>query len=264
MARPHIDTAPSAPWAWAGVGLLAGAVASLVVSAPAAWLASRVDASTNGQVQLLDPRGTVWNGSAQLVLTGGRGSRDAAALPTRVQWSMRPSATGVRMQVSSPCCTPQPLALALRPGFGSFRVDVADGESHWPAALLSGLGTPWNTLQLEGEMQLRTRQLSVQWAQGRSAVAGTAELVAVELASRLATVRPMGSYRVTLAGGAVPAVQLATTSGPLLLSGSGQWVGSRLRFSGEASAAPEREDALANLLNIIGRRNGARSIITIG
>jgi general secretion pathway protein N len=37
-----------------------------------------------------------------------------------------------------------------------------------------------------------------------------------------------------------------------------------LHFSGSASAAPDREAALANLLNIIGRRSGARSIITIG
>jgi general secretion pathway protein N len=74
----------------------------------------------------------------------------------------------------------------------------------------------------------------------------------------------MGSYRITLLGGQTPAVQLDTLEGSLQLSGSGQWVGSRLRFSGTASAAPEREDALANLLNIIGRRSGARSIITIG
>ena len=50
----------------------------------------------------------------------------------------------------------------------------------------------------------------------------------------------------------------------VLLSGNGQWVGKRLRFTGEASAAPGREAALANLLNIIGRRSGARSIITVG
>ena len=57
---------------------------------------------------------------------------------------------------------------------------------------------------------------------------------------------------------------LQTLQGDLQLSGSGQWVGQRLRFSGEASAAPEREGALSNLLNIIGRRNGARSLITLG
>jgi general secretion pathway protein N len=41
-------------------------------------------------------------------------------------------------------------------------------------------------------------------------------------------------------------------------------VGQRLRFTGEASAAPEREAQLSNLLNIIGRRSGARSLISLG
>jgi general secretion pathway protein N len=74
----------------------------------------------------------------------------------------------------------------------------------------------------------------------------------------------MGSYRISILGGATPALQLDTLEGALQLSGSGQWVGSRLRFSGTASAAPDREAALSSLLNIIGRRSGARSVITIG
>jgi general secretion pathway protein N len=74
----------------------------------------------------------------------------------------------------------------------------------------------------------------------------------------------MGSYRLAFTGGATPALQLDTLDGALQLQGQGHWVGSRLRFTGEASAAPDREAALSNLLNIIGRRNGARSVITIG
>ena len=50
----------------------------------------------------------------------------------------------------------------------------------------------------------------------------------------------------------------------LQLSGSGQWVGDKLRFEGSASAEPQYQDALSNLLNIVGRRNGARSIIQVG
>ena len=84
------------------------------------------------------------------------------------------------------------------------------------------------------------------------------------MSSRLSTLRPMGSYRLLLSGGEVPTLALSTLDGALQLSGTGQWVGQRLRFAGEASAAPEREAALANLLNIIGRRSGARSIITVG
>ena len=74
----------------------------------------------------------------------------------------------------------------------------------------------------------------------------------------------MGSYRITIMGGGSPTLQLQTLEGALQLSGSGQWVGSRLRFSGVATAVPDREAALSNLLNIIGRRSGARSIITLG
>lgn len=264
MARKQLAPVPAAPWRWAGGGVLAGLALALVLFVPAQWLATRVGAATDGQVLLQDARGTVWNGSARLVLTGGPGSSDAAALPSRVQWRLRPALVGVHVVLSTDCCTPQPLELDWRIGWNSRSLRVADGHSQWPASLLVGLGTPWNTMQPEGELSLRTESLQLQWAQGRLSVAGRAELTAGRMASRLTTLRPMGSYRLVLAGGEVPTLQLSTLDGPLLLSGTGQWVASRLRFSGEASAAPEREAALANLLNIIGRRDGARSIITLG
>jgi general secretion pathway protein N len=119
-------------------------------------------------------------------------------------------------------------------------------------------------LQFDGDLLLMTHELSVEWVQGRLAIAGRAELTAQRVSSRLSTLRPMGSYRITVLGGTPPTLQLETLEGSLQLSGSGQWVGSRMHFSGAASAAPEHEGALSNLLNIIGRRSGARSIITIG
>ena len=198
------------------------------------------------------------------MFTAGPGSSDAAALPGRLAWQLRPRWDGLWVQLQAPCCTPQPLTLRAHARLGGFGFVVTDGESQWPASLASGLGTPWNTLQFDGDLQLSTRGLSVEWAAGRPVVAGRAELVAQRLSSRLSTLRPMGSYRITLQGGSPTTLQVQTLEGSLQLSGSGQWVGSRLRFRGEASAAPEREAALANLLNIIGRRNGPRSIITIG
>jgi general secretion pathway protein N len=89
-------------------------------------------------------------------------------------------------------------------------------------------------------------------------VAGRAELLATDLSSRLSTLKPMGSYRITLVGGNTATLEVTTIEGSLQLAGTGRWVGSRLRFEGTASAAPEREAALANLLNIIGRRTGPR------
>ena len=88
------------------------------------------------------------------------------------------------------------------------------------------------------------------------------------MSSRLTTLDTLGSYRVTLTGGAgensATLLSLTTTDGPLQLIGSGTWGPGGVKFRGEARSAAVDEAALSNLLNIIGRRDGARSIISIG
>jgi general secretion pathway protein N len=264
VARSTRDPWPTVPWAWAFAGLLSGLLLALVLFAPARWLASGVKQASAGHLLLDDPRGTVWNGSARLLLTGGAGSNDATVLPGRFGWRIRPAWSGISAELEAACCTPRPLQLRASLGWGGGKLLVGDQRSGWPASMLAGLGTPWNTLQIEGELQLSTQGVSVEWIEGRLVIGGRAELTALRVSSRLSTLRPMGSYRITVNGGSTSTLQLATLEGALQLAGSGQWVGSRLRFTGSASAEPEREAALSNLLNIIGRRSGARSIITIG
>ncbi len=260
---------PAGRW-WAVVGALLGIVVTLVFQAPAAWLAAALQTATDGKVALIDPRGTVWTGSGRLRLSGGEGSQASAALPTRLDWRARPSWSGLDLELVSACCTTAPVAVAVRPHWGGLQALIAPQTANatppirLPAALLQGLGSPWNTLEFDGSLSLSFQGLSVEWTQGRLAVAGRAELIASGMSSRLSTLKPMGSYRITISGGDTTHLELSTLEGSLQLSGSGQWVGSRLRFSGEASATPEREAALSNLLNIIGRRNGARSIISVG
>lgn len=262
--RPTPTSHTGSPWSWAAGGLVIGALVATLLFAPASWLAWLIELRTGGHVVLAQARGTVWNGSAQLVLAGGSGSHEAVALPGRLSWQLRPGWRALAARIEAPCCTPQPVQLRISPRWGGVQLALADGQSQWPAALLAGLGAPWNTVQAEGTLALSTQALSVEWIEGRLALAGRAELQAQRMASRLSTLRPMGSYRITVTGGAAPTLQLETLEGALQLSGTGEWVGSRLHFNGVATAAPGREEALANLLNIIGRRSGARSIISIG
>lgn len=264
MARISPPSSIRTPWYWALVGATLGILLAAIVFAPARWLATALEQATDGRVILAEPRGSVWTGSAQLVLSGGSGSRDAAALPQRLAWRIRPATYGISAGIQALCCMAQPWQLQARPRWGGVQLGLSDATSQWPATLLAGLGTPWNTLQPEGQLTLTTQGLSANWNAGRMEFVGRIQLDAVGVSSRLSTLRPIGSYRVTVLGGPTPSLQLATLEGSLQLTGSGQWVGARLRFEGAASAEPDRVDALSNLLNIIGRRDGARAIIKVG
>ncbi|QIM54381.1 type II secretion system protein N [Hydrogenophaga crocea] len=247
-----------------------GALLALLLFAPARWLADAVTRASGGQVQLVNASGTVWTGRADLLFTGGEGSRSTSALPEGLAWRLRPAWHGgpaLALGLRAPCCTPQPVQLHLRPGIGETRLDIAPFQGRLPAGLLAGLGTPWNTLRLEGTIALQSQGLGLSLVSGRAQLYGGLDIDALDLASRLSSIRPLGSYRAQLradADGHTARLELQTLSGALLLQGQGEWVGGRLRFAGDAQAAPGSELALTNLLNIVGRRDGPRSVITIG
>ena len=265
------DKSRNAGVRWAVAGAVVGVLLALIVFAPAAWLASAVASATRERLVLADARGTVWSGSAVVVLTGGEGSRDASSLPGRLGWTLRPQGLGLELQLQHACCLNGVVAVQVSPGLGRNTytlVPPAGWVGQWPTAFLGGLGTPWNTMELTGSVRLASTGLRIESVQGRWVVDGKADLDVVGVASRLATLESLGSYRMSLSGDAanpgISQLLLTTQEGALQLSGTGTLGPAGMRFRGEARASTAEEAALSNLLNIIGRRDGARSVISIG
>ena len=272
---------------WSVAGVVAGLLVGTALAAPASWLADALGEASGGRLQLAEARGTVWNGSAVAVLTGGSGSRDAAALPGRLHWTLRPGWRGLRIGMRQDCCIPDLLTLQLSPAWSGYTLTVGAADpaavpapgapgapeaprewGHWPAAWLAGLGAPFNTLALGGTLRLASPGLVVQSVQGRLRLEGRLDAELLDVRSRLSPLPVLGSYRLALqgtpGGGETALVTLATLGGALQMNGQGQWSGGRLRFRGEARAAPGQDAALANLLSLIGRRQGAVSSLLIG
>lgn len=248
-------------------GALVGSAAAVAAFAPASWLASALASATDQRFLLGDARGSVWSGSAQAVLTGGPGSRDAAVLPGRLSWTLGFDGLALAVTARQACCINGALKLRIEPGLGRLRVTLPASQGalgQWPAGWLAGLGTPFNAMRLGGWLSLSSTGLVVESAEGRVALQGGATLSANALSSGMTTLEALGSYRLALTGGPVSSIVLSTLEGPLRLSGSGQWSASGLRFRGQASADAGAETALNNLLNIIGRRQGAVAILSIG
>ena len=247
-------------------GMALGLLLAVVLHAPAQWLAIGVNAASRGHVQLRDAQGTVWRGDAQWVLTSGPGGHDALALPQRLHWQLRPQWNGLQLTLNAACCTPQPVLLQLQPVWLGLQVALSSPRSLWPAQWLSGLGAPWNTLALDGVLQLQSQELRWTWRsqEPQALLDGSAQLQLQGLSSGLSTVKPLGSYSLRLQGGPQPSVVLATTEGQLLMQGRGAFGARGFSFEGEARANTGHETALANLLGVLGQRVGNRTVLRWG
>jgi general secretion pathway protein N len=201
------------------------------------------------------------------MLSAGNGTADSSLLPGNLQWALRPHWTGLKLSLAAPCCLDSAWAWRVSAGAQGVQLrpdDLPATSSHWPAQLLAGLGTPWNTVQMRGTLALHTQGLTITVGRNSWALEGAAAVDALGLSTALSTLQPLGSYRLALQGGSTPQMTLSTLNGKLLLSGQGQLLDGRWRFSGEARSDEASQGALGNLLNIIGRREGARSVITVG
>jgi general secretion pathway protein N len=261
--------------AWGVGGLLLGLCVALVWFAPARWVGMALAQATGQRVLLTQAQGFWWQGEAGLALAGGAGAQDRAALAGKLSWRLHPSSQGVQVQLRADCCMPSPWQISLHPRWSgglTLEVQLQAHQSQWPASLLVGLGTPWNTLQLQAGVHLKTQGLRLLLQQGRVQTEGEMVLELRDASSRLSTIQPMGTYRLVWQGAGVErrsdsrsdTLSLSTVQGALQLQGQGQWLAGRLRFSGEAQAAPGREEALSNLMNILGRRQGPKTLIQIG
>jgi general secretion pathway protein N len=238
--------------------------ATLAVFFPATWLGSLVEQRTGGRLTLGDAQGTLWRGSAFI---GGAASGDSPVtplLPGRFSWTISPLALVgmVDLRLENPEALAQPVTFK-----GSW--------SHWqlspsalllPAAGLAGLGAPLNTIAPSGIMRLSWTGLELALANRQVAVNGRTTLEMTDMASRLSSIRPLGSYALALDWqGQQAQLTLNSVKGPLLLSGRGNLNNGRLQFSGQAEAAPGSEEALTNLLNLLGQRkpNSDRNIIAL-
>ena len=237
---------------------------TLAVFFPATWLAALVEQRTGGRLTLGDAQGTLWRGSAFIGGAAAGNSPVTPLLPGRFQWTVSPLALigMVDLRLENPDALAQPVT--FKGNWSQWQ--LSPSALLLPAEGLAGLGAPLNTLAPSGVMRLSWTGLELALDQRQIAVNGRTTLEMSDMASRLAPIRPLGSYALALDWrGQQAALTLTSVKGPLLLSGSGNLDRGRLNFSGQAEAAQGFEDILANLLTLLGqRRPGSdRTIIAL-
>jgi general secretion pathway protein N len=237
---------------WSLAALFCVALTALVFF-PASWLTYKVEQETGGRLTLGDPQGTLWRGSAFIGGAPGKGDPVTPLLPGRFSWRLSPMALfgQVDMELENAESLSQPLQIN-----GTWSQWQVSGASvNLPAERLAGLGAPLNTIQPSGRMQLSWGPLLVVQHGLTVAVNGSTSLELSDMSSRLSNIKPLGAYHVgILWSGESAHLELKTTQGPMLLSGTGDLNNGQFHFNGQAEAEAGQEQKLANLLNLLGQR----------
>ena len=246
---------------WLAAILLA-VLLTVLMFLPASWLGSMVEDQTGGRLTLGDAQGTLWRGSAFLGGAPGAGGAVTPLLPGRFSWRLSPLVLfgQTDLQLENPDALSQPVTVS-----GSWsRWQVSPAALQLPAEGLAGLGAPLNTLAPSGRVQLSWSTLALSRQQGAVAIEGRTVLALTDMGSRMAPVKPLGSYEMSMDWkGQQASLVLSTVRGALLLSGNGALERGRFQFSGQAQAADGYEETLGNLLNLLGQRrmvNGKKII----
>ena len=238
--------------------LLAAGLVSIALTVlafcPAAWLSSALEKQTGGRLTLGDAQGTLWRGSAFIGVAPGRNDPVTPLLPGRFAWRISPLLLlgQVDVELENKESLEQPLKITGGWSQWQFSPDAVQ----LPAERLAGLGAPLNTIQPSGQMKLSWGPMQLA-RQGQSvALTGAMNMDLTDIASRLSQIRPLGAYRIAVNFNGTDAnMELKTSSGPMLLSGTGTLKNGQFHFSGQAEAEEGQEQKLANLLNLLGQHH---------
>jgi len=254
-------------------GLLYALVAAASISAtalamaPAQWVASTIGHATGDRIILAEAIGSVWRGQANVVLSPGEdGGIARIGLPDALSWQLSPwrlLAGTLDLTLAHPSALLQPVQLRADL---SGRVEVLAATLRLPAAVLAGLGAPFNTIKPGGVISLAWQRLELQSGRMQGDVVGEWQFAS----SALTPVAPFGHYRLLAEGGFPKTrLKLSTLSGPLELTGDGTIdEAGNMRFTGRARAQPGADAStraqLAGLVSLLGRRDGDSAILSIG
>jgi hypothetical protein len=234
---------------WLRYALLGSAffVVFLIATAPAAWLALGVARMSHGVVNLNQATGSVWGGSAQLVVHNGSSvPRNLGMLSWDAQvWWLFLGRVQVELHlVNSNIDMHGRLGIA----YNTVYLDAVAADIN--AAYAVAVYLPAALINPEGRITVRAPSIKIQ----QGAVTGKADLTWENAAVSLSNGKVLGDYHLTFDGqGQSVLLKIDTLKGKLRFDGQGIWRPGSGYMQVSGSAVPEEQPSeVDSLLQIMG------------
>lgn len=221
----------------------------LVVAAPAEmmeWLLPRVSGE---RLHVQGTQGNFWHGEAsELRVTQAEGTvTPLGSIKWRVLWlPILRGELAVFLELETTPKASRGVVAVVPGGIRLHDIDIVV-----PVTLLTEFYPAWKLWQPGGLLEVHAEVIGM----GRGGIKGAAEVRWQDASSSLLShVNPFGSYRLSVNDGEL---NLATLSGPLRLTGQGEWSAQGIRFEGLAQAAPEAKANLQDFMRLFGKEDSS-------
>lgn len=247
---------PAQPGRALCVAVLAAALIIFAIATAPAWLMGRVVAlASRDQVRIEQPAGGFWTGKAAAVAVNFSGS---AYRFENLSWHILPGRLlrgdiAARLALADARMNAQGIVAS-----GGKRTTISGLQATLPADFASSFVPLLALWKPGGVLHIDAARLGLDPLQAQEA----ATVTWTDATLSLSNVAPLGDYqmRITPTGDRL-GLNLQTTAGALVISGSGQYaIRSGGEFRGTARAAPGFADPLAPLLQIMGPKNADGSV----
>ncbi|MVW72503.1 MULTISPECIES: type II secretion system protein N [unclassified Bordetella] len=242
---------------WLGLALVALALISALIVAPARWilLAIPVDAP----LSVVAARGTLWAGSANVIIGSASHRRMLPdPLAWEVTWLPVPRLRVTHAWLGGP--------VEISPGWLGFKIT---GQTlQMPASVLGAVDARLAAIAPGGDLRASWPPLTFDF-RGRLTAPSPLHMDWRQATSALSTVRPLGSYRLTATPDDADGMrlQLKTLQGPLMLEGAGSMTATTTQFDGvarvEPNASSDIRTRLTDLLAAIGPGKNDQTLFSI-
>lgn len=240
--------------------LLIGLVALMIGLfnfAPATLISQYIADKTTNIVLLTNAQGTIWEGNAELAISGEQSPIQAlnhALSIGKIDWHVKASRLILgELNIAINCNNSEFATLILTPTY----LSITKVNLDLPTYIVSTLVPSLNAAQLGGQLHVSTSNFSVahlNHSNLKPNFTGQIQLDWQQASSPLSPINPLGNYQANISGVKEQIIiKVSTLNGPLMIEGDGALnLASGLQFNGIASAESSQKQALAPLLHVLG------------
>lgn len=225
----------------------------LIISIPSGWLAWGLNKYGHGTFVLTQTTGTLWSGQGQLSVSY---KRNRPVNIGYVDWNIGSLWLITGRLVATLGLSGETLRAHSQITISPSTIKIKDLRASIQAENLGSYYSPASLISPTGQITISSKELAI----GDGGISGNAEGQWHDAGSSLSSVKPLGSYNLTITGKGENA-QITLESGSksaLRLTGKGNWalVNGVINFNGTAAPVNKKSE-LEPLLTLIGRDVGS-------